>query len=169
MFYNVSFRWYDTGTYCTNIASAASEADVIAHYAGREIVSITPASDYDVQDARRRGKPVVVCGPAPVAAAADQDSQLDQDDDLKKYYVYEAYGDGILFVSDCSADFVRQLCCEAVAACEDGGVYDLATAVKAAGYLYKSLYDTARDGSCYGSEFIEAIGYAEKFDLCDFM
>lgn len=59
--YNVTFKWYDTDTYCANLAKAESEDDVKAYYGNKygsePIISEAPA--YALEDAERRGKPVV--------------------------------------------------------------------------------------------------------------
>lgn len=60
-YYSITFRWYDTNTYCSNIVIAANEDAARKHYEneGKEVVGISPASEYDVEDAKRRGKPVI--------------------------------------------------------------------------------------------------------------
>lgn len=60
-YYSITFRWYDTNTYCSNIVIAANEDAARKHYEdeGKEVVGISPASEYDVEDAQRRGKPVI--------------------------------------------------------------------------------------------------------------
>ena len=61
-YYNVTFKWYDTDTYCANIAKAESAEDVKAHYAKYDSnPTITEASAYDVTSAQERGKPIVTC------------------------------------------------------------------------------------------------------------
>ena len=62
MYYNVTFRWYDTGTFCSNLAKAESPEDVKAHYAKFDPDPIIgEATAHDVSDARRRGKPITNC------------------------------------------------------------------------------------------------------------
>ena len=60
-YYSITFRWYDTNTYCSNIVIVANEDAARKHYEneGKEVVGISPASEYDVEDAQRRGKPVI--------------------------------------------------------------------------------------------------------------
>lgn len=60
-YYSITFKWYDTNTYCSNIVIAANEDAARKHYEneGKEVVGISPASEYDVEDAQRRGKPVI--------------------------------------------------------------------------------------------------------------
>ena len=61
MYYNVTFRWYDTGTFCSNIAKAESPEDVKAYYSKFDPdPTITEATDRDVADAQRRGKPIAL-------------------------------------------------------------------------------------------------------------
>lgn len=61
-YYNVNFKWYDTDTWCSNIAKAETIEDVKAHYAkyGSEPI-IKEASAYDVESAIERGKPIIKC------------------------------------------------------------------------------------------------------------
>lgn len=59
-YYNVTFKW-DDDIYCANIAHAESEADILEHYKKREVISIRPACEYDVQEAKERRKPIVEC------------------------------------------------------------------------------------------------------------
>lgn len=59
-YFNVTFK-YSENVYCTNIAHAENENDVQNHYNKYEILSITEASEHDVKDAQRRGKPVIEC------------------------------------------------------------------------------------------------------------
>lgn len=75
-YFNVTFKWYDTDTYCSNIAKAESAEDVKAHYAKYDSnPTITEASAYDVQAAQERGKPIVTCphieAPAEIEAEAE--------------------------------------------------------------------------------------------------
>lgn len=57
-YFNISFRKAES-VYCANIAHAETVADVEAHYSKYEWVEVSPAADYDVEEARRRGKPIV--------------------------------------------------------------------------------------------------------------
>ncbi len=75
-YYNVTFRWYDTDTYCSNIARAECAEDVKSHYAKYDSdPTITEASSYEVESAKERGKPIVTClhieAPAEVEAEAE--------------------------------------------------------------------------------------------------
>ena len=64
-YFNVSFQ-YSESVYCANIAHAETVADVEAHYSKYAWVSVSPAADYEVEEARRRGKPIVEVDPQPV-------------------------------------------------------------------------------------------------------
>lgn len=57
--FNIAFRWYNTGTYCSNLVVADNESQVREHYKEMEIIGISKASDYDLEDAIRRGKPII--------------------------------------------------------------------------------------------------------------
>lgn len=75
-YYNVTFKWYDTDTYCSNIAKAECAEDVKAHYTKYDSdPTITEASSYEVEAAKERGKPIVTCphieAPAEVEAEAE--------------------------------------------------------------------------------------------------
>lgn len=68
-YYNVSFEYSD-GVYCANIAHAETAADVETHYSSKyEWVKVSPAADYEVEEARRRGKPIIEVDPQPVEEA----------------------------------------------------------------------------------------------------
>lgn len=74
-YFNVTFKWYDTDTYCGNIAKAECAEDVKAHYAKYDSnPTITKASSYEVEAAKERGKPIVTCphieAPAEIEAEA---------------------------------------------------------------------------------------------------
>lgn len=59
--YNVTFKWYETDTFCSNLVKAETEEDISAYYRtkyGNDPI-ITEASTYALEDAQRRGKPVV--------------------------------------------------------------------------------------------------------------
>ena len=58
--FRVTFRWYDTDTFCTNICIADSEDTAREHYSKKyKDVTVRPAFDYEVEDAKRRGMPIV--------------------------------------------------------------------------------------------------------------
>lgn len=59
--YSITFRWYDSNTYCSNIVIASNEETARKHYEdeGKEVIAISPASEYDLTEAQRRGKPII--------------------------------------------------------------------------------------------------------------
>lgn len=59
-YYNVTFQYSDS-VYCSNIAHAEDEKAVKARYSKYPRVYVSPASDYDVEDAKHRGKPIIEC------------------------------------------------------------------------------------------------------------
>ena len=59
-YFNVTFRWSED-IWCANIAHAESEAAVKLHYSKYSDVTVTPASAWDVESARERGKPIIEC------------------------------------------------------------------------------------------------------------
>ena len=61
-FFKVTFRWSDTDTWCSNIAMAETEDEVREHYkkyGGDPIISA--ARDWEVDEAKRKGMPIVSC------------------------------------------------------------------------------------------------------------
>lgn len=70
-YFNVTFQ-YSESVYCANIAHAETVADVEAHYSKYAWVSVSPAADYEVEEARRRGKPIVEVDPQPVEEAKEE-------------------------------------------------------------------------------------------------
>lgn len=60
-YYTVTFQWHDTTTYCSNLAHAENADAVTAHYRKKHTgyLNVTPATDSDVNDAKRRGKPII--------------------------------------------------------------------------------------------------------------
>lgn len=56
--YRVSFQ-YSESTYCTNIARAEAVEDVEKYYSKYEWVSIKEAYEWDVEEAERKGMPVI--------------------------------------------------------------------------------------------------------------
>ena len=56
----VTFRWYNTDTYCTNVCLAESEEQARAYYESKySDVSIRLAFDIEVETAKRKGMPIV--------------------------------------------------------------------------------------------------------------
>ena len=61
MKFKVSFRWYETDTFCTNICIAKNKDVVMEHYCEKyKDVTVSTASDYEFEDAKRKGMPVVI-------------------------------------------------------------------------------------------------------------
>lgn len=58
--YKVEFAWYDTGTWCANIVQAESADAVHQHYKKYgEKRYIWEAKDWEVDEAKRKGMPIV--------------------------------------------------------------------------------------------------------------
>lgn len=71
-YFNVNFQ-YSESVYCANIAHAETAADVEAYYSSKYTwVSVSPAADYEVEEARRRGKPIVELDPQPEEEAKEE-------------------------------------------------------------------------------------------------
>ena len=73
-YFNVNFQ-YSESVYCANIAHAETVADVEAHYSKYTWVSVSPAADYEVEKARRRGKPIVEVDPQPVEEVNEEQEE----------------------------------------------------------------------------------------------
>lgn len=68
MTFRVTFRWYDTDTYCTNICIADDIQKVRDHYAkyhdpvhygGHSDVNISEITDDELRSAEKRGMPII--------------------------------------------------------------------------------------------------------------
>lgn len=57
-YFAVSFKYSET-VYCSNIAHAETVEAVEAHYSKYEWVSVRECEGYEVEEARRRGKPII--------------------------------------------------------------------------------------------------------------
>lgn len=58
-YFNVSFQ-YSESVYCANIAHAESAEDVLAHYSAKYAwCTVSEATAADVEEAQRKGKPIV--------------------------------------------------------------------------------------------------------------
>jgi hypothetical protein len=55
----VTFRWYDTDTYCTNICIAENKDMVHEHYSKYNNVSVREATAYEVETAKVKGMPII--------------------------------------------------------------------------------------------------------------
>jgi len=60
-YYMVTFQWYDTTTYCCNLAHAADENAVKEAYKEYNIIDIRPADPYEISTARIKGMPCTEC------------------------------------------------------------------------------------------------------------
>ena len=58
MFYNVSFK-YSESVYCANIAEADTIEEVNEAYSKYAWFCVTEAKPYDIEEAKRRGKPII--------------------------------------------------------------------------------------------------------------
>lgn len=56
--YKVTFRWYDTDTYCTNLVYSKDYDKVAKEYNKHEIISITEADESFVRMAKLKGMPI---------------------------------------------------------------------------------------------------------------
>ena len=58
--YFVTYRWYDTDTFCTNLCIADSEEAVRKCFADSEILAVRlVANDSEYQEAKRKGMPEI--------------------------------------------------------------------------------------------------------------
>lgn len=58
MIFNVTFKW-SGNTWCSNVVIADDVEQVQSHYKEYEKVYIEEGRQYDIEDAKRRGKPIV--------------------------------------------------------------------------------------------------------------
>ena len=57
--YLATFKWSDSGVYCTNLVLTDSEEKAEKHYSKYEMVSIRIADEWEINSYRSRGCPVV--------------------------------------------------------------------------------------------------------------
>ena len=57
--YLATFKWSDSGVYCTNLVLTDSEEKAEEHYSKYEMVSIRIADEWEVDNYRSRGCPIV--------------------------------------------------------------------------------------------------------------
>ena len=57
--YLATFKWSDSGVYCTNLVLTDSEEKAEEHYSKYEMVSIRIADEWEIDNYRSRGMPVV--------------------------------------------------------------------------------------------------------------
>ena len=100
-YFNVSFQ-YSESVYCANIAHAESAEAVEAHYSAKyKWCKVSEATAADVEEAQRKGKPIIEIEPAPKMelknytikdiesmSAADLDSFADEVETIKGHTVY---------------------------------------------------------------------------------
>lgn len=60
MYFSVTFQ-YSESTYCSNLAMAECREDVEAYYSDYAWFSISEATEGDIREAERKGKPVIIC------------------------------------------------------------------------------------------------------------
>jgi hypothetical protein len=58
--YSVTFRFYNTDTYCSNIVYAENEEQIKYKYKGNghHDISVNEAKNYEIDEAKRKGKPI---------------------------------------------------------------------------------------------------------------
>lgn len=59
--FQVTFKWYDTDTYCTNICLAESEEIVREYYENKykKVLSVGSITEAEFESQKRRGMPIV--------------------------------------------------------------------------------------------------------------
>lgn len=72
-YFKVSFE-YSENVYCTNIAVAECKEDVEKHYSKYSWVSVKDAEDWEVEEAKRKGMPIVTVEHAEPEQAAEQET-----------------------------------------------------------------------------------------------
>jgi hypothetical protein len=55
----VTYRWYDTDTYCANICYAENDTDVYRHYGMHNYVHVRKADDAEIMAAKYKGMPII--------------------------------------------------------------------------------------------------------------
>lgn len=56
--YVVTFRWYETDTFCTNLVYTDNREQIHKKY-GDTLLSFHEATEYQIAEAKRKGMPVV--------------------------------------------------------------------------------------------------------------
>lgn len=85
--------------------------------------------------------------------------------DIRKYIIYDTYGEGVLFESSAPSEFIERVC-EAIN--ENGKGTDIEQIFISAGYYYNLLHDTALDNILL-HDLLADNQDAMKFDLCFYM
>lgn len=75
-YYNISFQYSET-TYCSNIALAADQATVEQHYSNYPWYNITEATESDLREAERKGKPIIDLTEKEPETAAEEATEPD--------------------------------------------------------------------------------------------
>ena len=57
--YLATFKWSDSGVYCTNLVLTDSEEKAEEHYSKYEMVSIRLADEWEVMNYRSKSMPVI--------------------------------------------------------------------------------------------------------------
>ena len=70
-YFKVTYQ-HSESVYCSNIAHAETAADVTAHYSRYEWVDVQPAESWEVDEAARRGMPIVEIDPQPVEETTEE-------------------------------------------------------------------------------------------------
>lgn len=84
-YYKVSFQ-YSESVYCSNIAHAETAADVEAHYSKYTWYSVKEAASYEVEEATRKGMPIIEVEPAKVEEEEQEENTMKENiiDQIKK-------------------------------------------------------------------------------------
>ena len=84
-YYKVSFQ-YSESVYCANIAHAETAADVEAHYSKYAWYSVKEAAAYEVEEATRKGMPIIEIEPAKVEEEEQEENTMKENiiDQIKK-------------------------------------------------------------------------------------
>lgn len=84
-YYNVSFQ-YSESVYCANIAHAETAADVEAHYNKYAWHSVKEAAAYEVEEATRKGMPIIEIEPVKVEEEKQEENTMKENiiDQIKK-------------------------------------------------------------------------------------
>lgn len=84
-YYKVSFQ-YSESVYCANIAHAETAADVEAHYNKYAWYSVKEAAAYEVEEATRKGMPIIEIEPVKVEEEEQEENTMKKNiiDQIKK-------------------------------------------------------------------------------------
>ena len=76
--YRVTFK-YSEMTYCTNVALAENEEAVKEHYSKYNEVFVKDGSEYDLNEAQKKGMPIIT-----IEAKQPEEAQADEQTTAKK-------------------------------------------------------------------------------------